>query len=146
MKRVNRKSRSPFGFTLIETIAAVVILTIALPPMLVAIHDSHHKRANPILAMRARWLAEGKLEDIIADRHSGTRGYAYLVGTNYPNEDVITGFPGFSRIVTLTETEADLVTPGQGYMGVRVMVSWTDAQGDPRTLGIDTILTEYTEP
>lgn len=140
----HRRTRSPLGFTLIETIAAVVILTIAVPPMLVAIHDSHSKRANPILALRARWIAEEKLEDIIADRHSGTRGFDYLIIANYPPESTLTGFPGFSRSVTLTETVADLVTPGQGYMRVRVEVSWTDAQGIARTLGIETILTEYT--
>ena len=60
------------GFTLIETIAAIVILAIALPPMLFAIRDAHVQRVNPVLVSQARWLATEKLEDILADRHSAS--------------------------------------------------------------------------
>jgi len=131
------------GFTLIETIAAVVILAIAIPPILIAIHDSHSKRANPILALKARWLVEEKIEDIIADRHSASRGYDWLVPGNYPDENSIAGFPGFARSVTLSETSADLATQGEGYMRVHVEVTWTDSQGEERTLAVETIVTEY---
>ncbi|MCZ6542471.1 MAG: type II secretion system protein, partial [Planctomycetota bacterium] len=65
------------GFTLLETIAAVVILALAIPPMLWAVREAHIQRVNPMLASKARWLATEKLEDIIADRHSTTRGWAY---------------------------------------------------------------------
>ncbi|MHC4274668.1 MAG: type IV pilus modification PilV family protein, partial [Planctomycetota bacterium] len=52
------------GFTLIETVAAIVILAVAVPPMLWAVAQAQHKRANPMLASKARWLAMEKLEDI----------------------------------------------------------------------------------
>ena len=55
-----------------------------------------------------------KLEDIIADRHSTARGWAWLedVATNYPDENPgsISGYPQFGRTVAETEYEADLTT------------------------------------
>ncbi len=132
------------GFTLIETIAAVVILALAIPPMLWAVREAHIQRVNPMLASKARWLATEKLEDIIADRHSTTRGWAYLIAANYPAEPTITGYPGFSRTVTLTETLADLSTPGDGYMTIEVQVQWTDATATVRTWSVSTVVTEYT--
>ena len=132
------------GFTLIETIAAIVILAIALPPMLFAVRDAHVQRVNPMLASQARWLATEKLEDILADRHSETRGYDYLTPGNYPAEPSVSGFPAFGRSVTFAETEADLSSPGDGYMTVTVHVSWVDATSTARTLSIATVITEYT--
>jgi prepilin-type N-terminal cleavage/methylation domain-containing protein len=135
--------RRRLGFTLTETIAALVILSIGLPPMLWSVRDAHAHRANSVLASRARWLATEKLEDIVADRHSTTRGYTYLVPGNYAADPPITGFPGYSRSVTLNETLADLVTAGSGYMNVTVTVSFTDAWGASQSLAVTTVLTDY---
>jgi len=137
------KRRPKHGVTLIETIIAIVLLALALPPMLWSIRGAQLQRANPVLASRARWLAESRLEDIIADRHSATRGYDWLAAANYPDEPTMPGFPGFSRRVVLAETLADLATPGDGHMSVTVEVSWTDAGREPRTLSVTTVLTEY---
>lgn len=138
------KHRVESAFTLIETIAAVVILAVAIPPMLWAVRDAHVGRVDSVLSSRARWLATEKLEDVIADRHSTTRGYGYLTAGNYPAESPVTGFANFSRSVSLTETDADLITPGSGYMNVTVSVTWNDAMGTARTMAISTVLTDYT--
>lgn len=136
--KVNRR-----GFTLIEAIAAIVILAAAIPPLLFSIRAAHRQRVDPVLTSRARWLATEKLEDVIADRHSSTRGYDYLTAGNYPDENSVAGFQNFARTVTFAETEADLTTPGEGYMNVTVEVSWTDGGGDARSLSVSTVLTEY---
>ncbi len=137
------------GFTLIETIAAITILAVAIPPMLWAVQEAQIQRANPMLASKARWLATEKLEDIIADRHStGARGWGYLVPASpyaAENKGDITGYEQFSRTVTISaETMADLVTAGVGYITVTVTVGWDNATGDAMSLGISTVLTEYT--
>ena len=136
------------GFTLIETVIAIVILSLAVPPMLWAVAESHHERVNPMLASKARWLAVEKLEDVIADRHSqsGNRGYSYLADANYLAEAKgdITGYPQFSRVVSFNETDATLSAPGTGYMTVTVTVGWTDADANAQTLEISTVLTDYT--
>ncbi len=133
------------GFTLIETIAAIVILAIAAPPMLWAIRDAHVQRVNPVMASRARFLATEKLEDVIADRNSTTRGWGFLLSANYPSESPVAGFAGFSRSVTLSETAADLASAGTGYMAITVDVSWTDATNTARTLSVSAVATEYTQ-
>ena len=143
-RREHRHLRGRRGFTLIESIAAVVILSIATPPMLWAIREAHTQRVNHVLSSRARWLATEKLEDVIADRHSTTRGYTYLVTGNYATESSVTGYTNFARSVTFTETDADLSTSGSGYMTVDVTVTWTDAVGTAQSLTVSTVLTDYT--
>jgi prepilin-type N-terminal cleavage/methylation domain-containing protein len=132
------------GFTLIEAVACVVLLAVLIPPTMWAMRESHQQRVNPMLASRARWLATEKLEDVIADRHSTTRGYGYLISSNYAAESSITGFPGFTRSVAFVVTAADLVSPGTGYKRVTVTVNWTDAAGTARSLAIATVVTDYT--
>ena len=135
------------GFTLIETVAAIVILAVAVPPMLWAVTEAQRQRINPLLASRARWLTVEKLEDIVADRHSSTRGYSYLISANYAAENPVPGYAGFTRTVAFLETKADLATtapPPLGYMTVTVTVGWNDADAEARTRAISTVLTEYT--
>jgi len=138
------------GFTLIETIAAIIILAVAVPPMLWAVTESQRQRMNPMMASKARWLAVERIEDVIADRHSSTaKGYNWVVNLNdyvVENPGDITGYPGFSRSVALLETQADLSTtapPPLGYLTVTVTVGWVDAKGDNKTLDISTVLTDY---
>jgi hypothetical protein len=128
---------------LIEAVSSIIILSIAIPPMLWAIRDGHTRRVNPMMSSKARWLASEKLEDIIADRHSSTLGYAYLIPGNYPAENPVSGFTGFSRTVSFTQTGGDLVSAGTGYMRVTVTVSWTDATGVARSLALSSIITDY---
>ena len=136
--------RTTKGFTVTEAIIAIVILSVAMPPMLWAIRQQHHDRISPILASRARWLASERLEDIIADRHSTTRGYSYLTAAHYPNEASIVGFPGFTRSVAFSEKAANLTSAGTGYMRTTVTVGWTDPGGIAQSLSIATIITDYT--
>ena len=96
---------------------------------------------TPARFCTARWLAANKLEDIIADR--ACQGYAHLVAANYPAEPTITGYPGFSRSVALTETGPNLVTPGAGYMSVTVTVTFTDGMGVSRSYPLSRIQTKY---
>lgn len=132
------------GFTLIEAIAAIVILAVAMPAILLGISDAQRRRADPVMDERARWLAAETLEDIIADRHSSTRGYTYVINANYPAETTISGFTGFARSVTISETGADLISAGTGYKSISVTVSYPGANGAPRSFSLSTVVTEYT--
>ena len=127
-----------------EAIVAIVVLSLAVPSMVWAIRMAHNGRVDPVQASRARWLASEKLEDVIADRNSTTRGYSYVVTANYPSEGSISGFPGFTRSVAITETGANLVSAGTGYKRVVVTVSYTGAAGTPRAMALSTVVTEYT--
>ncbi len=131
------------AFSLAELVIALVVLTIATPAMLTALRDSQVRQIDPVLASRARWLAVSKLEDVIADRHSATRGWDHLVGANYRDEAPVAGYDDFERRVTLNETGPDLATAGDGYMSVTVEVSWFDVGGTARSLSVSTVVTEY---
>lgn len=132
------------GFTLIEAIAAVVVLAVAMPAMLFALSDAQRSRAMPVMAERGRWLAAEQLEDIIADRHSTTRGYSYVVNGNYPAQTSIPGFPGYARSVSIAETGPTLSGAGTGYKTVTVTVTYSGPGGVSRSFSLATAITEYT--
>lgn len=134
----------PRAFTLIEVIVAVVLLAVAIPPMVAAVSSASVSQADPINASRARWLASEKLEDIIADRASTSRGYAYIDAANYPAESTLTGFSGFSRSVAIAEADANLSTSGTGCKIVTVTVAWTSPRFGQRTLALSTVVADYT--
>jgi len=137
-----RKDTTRRGFTLIEAILAVIVLSIAMPAMLWSIRDSTRRRADPILLSRARWLAAEKLEDCIADAHSATRGYAYVINANYAAEAPVSGFTGMNRSVSVVETAPQFVA-GTGWKTVTVTVAYTDGQGASRSLALTTVVTSY---
>jgi len=131
------------GMTLVECVAAVVIMALAIPPAFVAVRAAAAGQADPMLMTRARWLAMEKLEDVIADRHSTTRGFAWVTTGQYAAEDPVSGATGFTRTVTVAETGASLSGAGTGYKTVTVTVGWTSALGSAKTLSIATVLTDY---
>ncbi len=142
-----RQSRCPRrdrrAFTLIETTMAIVILAVAMPALLWTVRQAHLARVSPTLATRARWLACERLEGVIADRHSPTRGYQHVIEDNYPPESALEGFENFSRSVSVHETGPDLVSPGEGYKLVVVSVSWEDARRRACSLSLSIVLTDY---
>jgi Tfp pilus assembly protein PilV len=130
------------AFSLIEAIAAIVVMSVALPALLWALAESKRSVISPALQTQARWLAAEKLDDILADRCSASRGYAYLAAANYPAESPVQGFPGFSRSVTFTACGPNLQPGGSGCMLVEVTVGYTDARGKARTVRLNTLATE----
>jgi len=131
------------AFSLIDTLVAIVLISVAAPLMLLAIGQSTLRRATATQAITARWLLSERLESITADRHSTTRGYTYLTTANYPAEAPVAGYPNFTRNTTITETTADLTTPGTGYKTVTVTVTWIDPTAGTRTSTLSTVVTDY---
>jgi prepilin-type N-terminal cleavage/methylation domain-containing protein len=134
------------AFTLIEVTIAIVVLSLAVPSIFWALRDSSIRRVDPINVSRARWLANEKLEDVLADAHSTTRGYAYLVNANYSAESPVTGFTGFSRSVAITVSDGNLVAGvGTGFKTIVVSVGFTDGKGASRTLSLSGVVSEEFE-
>ncbi len=131
------------GFTLVEAIGAIVLLSVATPAMFWALRDAQIRRADPAALVTARWLATERLESVIADRHEPTRGYAYVLEANYPPETAVAGFAAFSRFVSIVETGPDLVSGGTGYRTVAVRVVYTAIAGSQRTFEVSTVVTDY---
>jgi len=127
-----------------ECVIAVIILGVATPAMFFAMRNAGLNTVGSIQVSRACWVAQAKLEDIIADRHSATRGYAYVVAANYPAEATVSGFPGFARSVTIAETGASLSGSGTGYKKVTVTVTYPDWSGATKSFAVQTVITNYT--
>lgn len=138
-----RSARSHNAFTLIEAIAAIILLSIATPAMFWVIRDAQTRRADPSSLVTARWLATERLETIIADRHNPERGYAYVLQGNYPNESLVAGFNGFTRSVSVSETGPDLAGVGAGYKQVRVRVGYSVRPGQTSSFELATVITDY---
>ncbi|MDX2115855.1 MAG: prepilin-type N-terminal cleavage/methylation domain-containing protein [Planctomycetota bacterium] len=139
---MTHRERTRRGFTLVETIAVLVVLAVFVPPALLAVRDSAVRSVSATLVSRARWLATEKLEDIIADRHSTTRGYAYVDESSYPDEPAVADSPQFSRSVSVVETGADLLSAGAGYKRIAVTVSWNDPIRGLQSIVIETAVTD----
>jgi hypothetical protein len=125
-RRIQRSSA-----TIIEVVMAIVILSVALPPMVSAFTDASMQSVYPINAATASYLAIERMEEIVARRYRGTDGYAAVSVANFPAESPISGFPAFTRSVTVTYVNAALSTVGtdQGYKKVRVTVTWNGGVG-----------------
>ena len=99
---------------MIETIITVIVIAIATG-VLVPFTQSLKGSANPVLIQQAVTLAQGRMEEIVADRRNRLtpRGFPYATTpTNYPNEAPVAGFAGFDRSVSIVcVTTADFNAP-----------------------------------
>lgn len=62
------------AFTLIEAIAAIVIISLAAPPTFLLMRDVADARRSTVVSERALWLAAGVMEHIVADVESDAPG------------------------------------------------------------------------
>lgn len=145
MRSVEQQTRSRRGFTLVEAIAALVLLGVTVPPLVMALSTSSLRRGDAVLASRARWIASERLEQVLADRYSAARGYAWVITSNYPAESTLAGRPGFSRTTTITEVAADLTTAqaGSGIKLATTTVSYTTSRRVTASFSMSTVLTNY---
>lgn len=132
MTAMKRTSRSTLrrSTTIIETVAAIVILSVALPTLISTYADASRQSIKPYQQSIASMLAIERMEEIIARRYRGTDGYDAVNTTNFPAESPVSGFAGFDRSVTVSYVNADLSVAGsdQGYKLVTVDVSGNGAE------------------
>jgi prepilin-type N-terminal cleavage/methylation domain-containing protein len=143
------------GFTLIETIITLVVLSIAAVGVLSVFTVGIKGSANPLVVDQAVQLAQERMDTIIGDRENvpptGTRGFAWIVPGNYNASPgvAVPGFMGFTRSESIyCVTAADLITsigsPGvggcaSGYTHVTVTV----ANALIGSVSVETIVTNY---
>lgn len=131
--------------TLVELIAAIIVLSVAIPASVLMLRDQQARTYDPLMASRATWLAEEKMEQILADRASAELGFSYILEGNYPDESSGMLHDGFTRTVEVGSISGALVTDTGGYKLVTVQVSWYDAQNVLRSVRISTVLTDLLE-
>lgn len=86
------------GFTLIEIIITLVVLSVAVVGVLSVFTTAIKGSADPVVLNRANALAQEQMDTIIGDRMNSSRGFAYIIPGNYPADIPVTGF---NRSVTI---------------------------------------------
>lgn len=130
------------AMTIIEVVTAVVILSVGLPPLVKSFADSSMASHLPVNATIASFLATERMEQIVARRYRNDSGYAALTTVNFPTESPVTGFPRFTRTVTISEVTSALAASGSavGYRKVRVTVTW---QPDNSSMSIERVFADF---
>jgi len=149
------------GLTLIEAVAAVAILAIAVPPSVAMLADAAQVRAASASAERAMWLAGAVLETVAADNASAHDDFgfdAFDDAAAYLN-DPTTGLharldeiaswaadAGMSYTVTIGPLVGPSGVPtgdaaADVFRPVTVEATWTGARG-VRTLALSRLVGE----
>lgn len=119
------------GFTLLEVLVAIVILTIGLlgtAGLTTGVIRGNHFSKNVTSATAA---AQTKLEAI----KSG--GYVYATASNFPSDALTMGGMTYTRTTTITNS-----SPAANMKTVSVTVSWTESNNTARSVNLQTILAE----
>lgn len=142
------------GFTLIETIITLVVLSIAAVGVLSVFTVGIKESANPLIVNQAVQLAQEKMDAIVSDKLNPARGFAWVAAADYNTnpikytpENPVGGFPSFSRSVTIfcvvaANLNVDTAAGppcASGYAHVTVTVAHAAAG----SVSADTLVTNY---
>lgn len=119
------------GFTLLEVLVAIVILTIGLlgtAGLTTGVIRGNHYSKNLTSATAA---AQTQLESVKGS------GYSNATAANFPNDTVTMGGMTFTRTTTVTNS-----SPAANMKTVSVTVSWTESNNTSRSVNLQTILAE----
>src|SRR4030095_3401936 len=119
------------GFTLIEVLVAVFILTIGLlgtAGLTTGIIRGNHYSKNITSATAA---AQSQLESVKSS------GYVKAVAANFPTDTVSMGGMTFNRATTITSD-----SPAANMKTISVVVTWTESNNTTRSVTLQTILAE----
>jgi type IV pilus assembly protein PilV len=121
------------GFTLIEVLVAMVILTVGLlgtAGLTTGIIKGNFYSKN---LTSATAIAQTQLEAV------QNKGYAGANTTNFPSATATVGMGGvnFSRTTTITND-----SPASNMKTISVVVSWNEANNAARTVTLQTILAQ----
>jgi len=150
------------AFTLVESLAVVVVLSVAIPPAVSMMVDSAAAQVGSVMQTRATWFATAILENVIADANSddANLGFAALADSNAYLTTPTTGLNdrmsatttfyaglGFSHVVFIGAlSDATGTVTGDVnqdvFRTIAVLVTWTTLEGDSRTLTISSVVTD----
>lgn len=108
------------GFTLPEVVLILVIAAVAVLPLGMLFANTSIRSGEARSATVMAQLAEAKMEEIAADKSSPSRGFSYLIAGNYPAENPVAAFPGYSRTVSFAP---DSLFDGVTFRTVSVTVA-----------------------
>lgn len=150
------------AFTLVESLAVVVVLSVAIPPAVSMMTDATRAQVDSVKQTRATWFATAILEHIIADVNSDdvNLGFDALADSNAYLTTPTTGLNdrlnvittlyaglGFTHSVQIGDlSDATGTVTGDPdvdvFRTITVGVTWTNMKGASRTLSIGCVMTD----
>jgi MSHA pilin protein MshD len=156
--------RSKAGFSLVEMVVLIVIVSLAVPPITVLLSQVLSSNAQLHMQAKAAELAKGLMEEVLSKEfedpqgESGSFGTEEAARTNYDDIDdfdgfvvspptdsqgnVLSGFSAFRLAVTVENVAADApggaaVSDGStDFKRVTVTVSWSSGGSRVRLVGM----------
>ncbi|MCB9847839.1 MAG: type II secretion system protein [Phycisphaeraceae bacterium] len=150
------------AFSLVESLAVIVVLAIAIPPAVSMMVDGARTQADSVALTRATWYATSLLECVMADVNSDAPGLGFdaLADADAYQTTPTTGFDdrngvvighyakyGLSHDLVIGELSnaAGVVTGDSDqdvFRTVTAQVTWTNRLGQSRTLSIGCLATD----
>lgn len=129
-----KQRMSGAGFTLVEVMIAIVVLSIAVLGFSAMTLGTIRGLSFSDRLTTATTLAQKQMEEL------NNAPYADVIADNYPLENYgdIAGYETFSRAVTIAEA-----TPETNTKTVTVNVWWRDDAGSTRNVNLSTILLQW---
>lgn len=131
------------GFTIIELVLAIVIISVGLFGMMALFNNVTRGVMEGDMNIIATFLGREKLEQLVADKVY--RGYAYIINSNYTtNENLTVGSYNFNRQFSIYEvSKTDLITAlaGSGFKRIDMTIKWGEDANQRITM--PTVLASY---
>lgn len=135
--------RNSKGFTLVEVVLSIVIISIGLFGIMYLFDNVTRGALEADLNTTAIYLSRERMERMMADKVYN--GYNYITSANYPaSEAVSVGGYNYTRTLTINEvSKVDLSTllPNSGFKRIDISISW--GAGGNQTITESTIVTNY---
>lgn len=127
VQKIDYLSKQENGFSFIELIVSIVILSIALVSFLGVFSNSLANSTTQQFSIRAAGTAREKMESLLSDRY--THGFDAIVDANYPTENLSSPYEGYNVNTAVTFVdESDLNTPvaSSDYKKIVITISHDD--------------------
>jgi prepilin-type N-terminal cleavage/methylation domain-containing protein len=136
--RRQRSNERSGGFSLIEIIVTLLVLSIAAVGVFTVFTTGSRGSADPLILNEAIMLVQEKMDEVIALNKSA--GYA-TVGAD-PGGPFAAPYDAFTWNRTITCVAADLVTPAACTVGYKI-VTVTVSHATTGSIHLDTLVTNY---
>lgn len=143
--QVTRIVKDRAGFTIIETLIAIVFVSIGLVAVLSAVSAGISGIDNGRRSTTALFLSEQRMEQIkaVAISKDPAQGWINVVSANFPAEayGAIAGYPDYRRTVTITNNPGGAANTRQVEVWVFYRPTGPKVNGGEHSMTTATLLT-----
>lgn len=135
-------SKQENGFSFIELIMSIVVLSTALVSFLGAFSNSLANSTTQQFSIRVAGMAREKMESLLSDRY--THGFDAITAANYPTENLSSPYENYNVSTAITfvdEIDLDTVVVSSDYKKIEITISHDDNLFSP--IGFSSVISNY---